>query len=121
MLVFGVIVLLFMFCRVSGHSCEGSVTGNHGPSVHGPNARFHLSKLRGVVFLIVVINTMVLDNMLPKVSTFRSTTNGMENVRLFKRMALAFPTLVRVMVVLLTTFLSFGAASGRVHVEGRFA
>lgn len=121
MLVFGVMVLLAMFCFVSHHTCHESVTLNVHPSVSEPAAALGIGNLRGVVFVVVVITNIMLDNILPKVGTFRGTSKDIVDIPVFQDMELTIPALVRVIVVLITTFLSFGAAGSRIHAGGRFA
>lgn len=119
-LLFNMIVLLTLFYWLDRRAYCKDIAEGLKPDISKPGTEIKISGLHNLIFIAVIVAAVILSGTLPGLPSFQNTEGEVLGIRIFGEVKLSIPSIIEIVMILVSAFLSFKTTSSEIRRKNHF-
>lgn len=120
LLLFNMAVLLFIFYWIDMRAYRKDIARGLKPDISKPGTEVKIRGLHNLIFIAVIVAAVILSGTLPGLPAFQDAEGNVRGIRIFGEVVLGFPSIIEMVMILASAFLSFKTTNVSVRRENHF-
>lgn len=119
-LLLNMAVLLFVFYHLDKWAYRKDISRGRKPDISKPGTEFHIEGLHNILFLAMIVAAVILSGVLPGMPMFQDGAGNVKGIHIFGEVALSYPALIEIVLILLAAWLSFKTTKKEIRRKNHF-
>lgn len=115
-----VAILLITFYFVDMRAYRKDIAIGRKPDISKPGTDVHIDGLHNIIFLVVIVAAVILSGVLPTLPAFQDEAGNVLGIHIYGHVTLTYPTLIEIVMILLSALLSFKTTPDSVRQANHF-
>lgn len=115
-----VLILLVIFYFVDMRAYRKDIAIGRKPDISKPGTDVHIDGLHNIIFLVVIVAAVILSGVLPTLPAFQDEAGNVLGIHIYGHVTLTYPTLIEIVMILLSALLSFKTTPDSVRQANHF-
>ena len=119
-MLFNMVLILFIFYRVDMKRYRRDMARGRKPDISRPGTKIRIRGLHNLIFIAMIVAAVILSGMLPDMPLFKTPEGHVRGIHIFGEVALGFPALIEIVIILAAAYLSFKTTSPEIRKKNHF-
>lgn len=119
-LLVNMIILLVVFYKIDLKMYRMDLAEGLIPEVHEDEPLIRFKGAHNFIFIITIIVAVILSGVLPGLPLFQNGEGEVIGIRIFQEVRLTLPTIIEIVIILASAWLSFKTTNAKVRRENHF-
>ena len=119
-LIVNMAILLFAFYHIDKSRYSRDIARGAHPDLSKPGRMVRVEGIHNILFIALIVTAVVLSGSLPKMAAFQDAAGSTLGIHLAGGVTLTFPSIIEMLLILLSAFLSFKTTDASIRRKNHF-
>ena len=119
-LIFNMVIMLTVFYFLDRRAYRRDIAIGMRPDISKPKTEFKVNGLHNIIFMVMIVAAVILSGTLPTLPAFQDASGNVLGTHIFGTVQLSYPSLIEIIIILLSASLSFKTTNSEVRTKNHF-